>query len=351
MEKKGERQANAVSHCLRASSTPAAIGHPPPYPDSLRSGTGTRHQCHAVSQAQHIDWQTTEVEPGLELRLGALTVELFAHDPRLPGSRQQVLNLYNTSVGLPASRHAAPPAARSKDYRAGNNIVPNSPRKWTASRPMPTGLQHGRLRDGICGRYGGPAEPDRPPLRGGDLRITNRSIENLTVTGYGRAYAEHTNNQTTVLGHHGPQRALYPSLGYFYQQLTAAAIDAASRHLHRRSTAIGKRWASTTRWLPFDDDCNWVRRHFAVTGGYEYGTEHYQITPATPAIPTASRSGGLPRSHDLHPARHDQEHVVRRAWKRSGPTASKPTFATSGLGRNTRSSASRPAVELPRQRP
>ena len=34
---------------------------------------------------------------------------------------------------------------------------------------------------------------------GGDLRITNRSIDNLTVTGYGRAYTEHTNLQTTPL--------------------------------------------------------------------------------------------------------------------------------------------------------
>ena len=30
---------------------------------------------------------------------------------------------------------------------------------------------------------------------GGDLRITNRSIHNLTLTGYGRAYSEHTNLQ------------------------------------------------------------------------------------------------------------------------------------------------------------
>ncbi len=116
---------------------------------------------------------------------------------------------------------------------------------------------------------------------GSDLRITNRSIDTLTVTGYGRTYAEQTNNQTTVLGGitagHAPfSPELYPGQEQFYQQITLPQLPTPAAPyfqppINRYREAVG----INGRWRPFEDDCNWVRRNFAVVGGYEYGTEQY----------------------------------------------------------------------------
>ncbi len=50
MEKEGIRQANAMSQCY--------VNHPPV--------PANEHVCHDLSQAQRIDWTTTEVTPKLE---------------------------------------------------------------------------------------------------------------------------------------------------------------------------------------------------------------------------------------------------------------------------------------------
>ena len=113
-------------------------------------------------------------------------------------------------------------------------------------------------------------------MEGGDLRITNRSIQNFTVTGFGRAYSEHTDNQKTILGYYGSTAGLYPSEGQFYQQSTLpTAITSAARRSpsnRRDREAVGV----DGRWLPFGGRLQLGARHFAVTGGYEYATEHYQ---------------------------------------------------------------------------
>ena len=84
IDKEGDRQANAFAHCYQGlgrrripATTPAAARN--------------RDQCHVTSQSQHIDWQTTEVTPSLELpaRLRH-DRRVFAHDPRLHGERPDV---------------------------------------------------------------------------------------------------------------------------------------------------------------------------------------------------------------------------------------------------------------------
>ena len=144
MEKTGERQANGFAHCFEpAATTNAATAGPPgsttgqwfngvDYAAGSGPAVANKYQCHVVSQAQHIDWQTTEVEPGLEWRAGALTVN-YSHMIRVfQQNDQQVYNLYNNSAttGLPLPAGAL--------FRlAATTSCPTAKRKSTGSRPMP----------------------------------------------------------------------------------------------------------------------------------------------------------------------------------------------------------------------
>ena len=71
-----DKEASGRSIPWACASTPTTPGTRPTTasttpPLTTQPATRNADQCHVVSQAQHIDWQTTEVEPGLELRLGA----------------------------------------------------------------------------------------------------------------------------------------------------------------------------------------------------------------------------------------------------------------------------------------
>jgi hypothetical protein len=284
LEKDGYRQANAVSHCFPAGTPGASYGG-----ITYAGTTGNTAQCHAVSQAQHIDWQTTEVEPGLELRVGELTVN-YSHMIRdFRAGDSMALSLYNTnSSGFQPPTYTAAPGGNPKGFTvAGNNIVPNT---LTQMDRLKAHADVGCKTDIYAMGYAGDTTDDLNGMDrhydGGDLRITNRSIENLTVTGYGRAYGEHTNLQQNP-----SLSSADPSLAYFYQQpavpvysgTLSSAAQTVPPVIDRDREAVG----ASTRWLPFGDDCNWVRRHFAVTGGYEYGTEHYQATPGGPGYPNS----------------------------------------------------------------
>ena len=74
------------------------------YPQPFKgfgSNAAANRQCHAISQAQHIDWQTNQVEAGLELRLDCDTAVEYSHLVRaFEQNDQQVNNLYRSGVGL-----------------------------------------------------------------------------------------------------------------------------------------------------------------------------------------------------------------------------------------------------------
>ena len=257
-------------------------------PSATQPATANADQCHVVSQAQHIDWTTTEVEPGLELRLGELTVN-YSHLVRdFRAGDQQVYGVYDTrrfwlySTGW--LKHRLVPSAWPVWASC-----PTPSRKWTGSRPMPTSATSTDVYAmGFLGDTTDELDQQNRHYDGGDLRITNRSIDNLTVTGYGRAYTEHTNLQTTPLN---TLQAATPNATVFYNQpavpVYSGPLTTANQILppviDRDREAVGL----NGRWLPFGDDSDWVRRHFAVTGGYEYSTEHYQST---------SLGGGYPNS-------------------------------------------------------
>ena len=76
---------------------------------------------------------------------------------------------------------------------------------------------------------------------GADLRLTNNSIENLTVTTYAKLKSDHAENQTN------PLNTLYPSMASFYQESSIADL----------APQIGRdTWATGVngRWTPFRDE-------------------------------------------------------------------------------------------------
>ena len=241
--KEGERQANALTHCYDAT-----IPHPPLINTS--NATVTR-QCHVLTQAQHIDWQTTEVEPGIEFRLGDLTVE-YSHMIRtFEQNDQNVMNVYrdtpysSNSLGFPGGT-------------AGYAFVPDSE---TQIDRVKARADVGYDTDVYAFGFGGYTKNEfRDTHRrfgGADLRVTNNSFQNLTLTAYGKTYTETTDAPTV------PLNTLYPSLASVYQENDLNSISAP---INRDDGAVGL----NGRWRPFLDDADTLRSKLALTGGYEY---------------------------------------------------------------------------------
>ena len=125
IDKEGDRQVNVLTHCYNASITY------PGYP--MTSNPTVTRQCHILSQPQQIDWQTTQVEPGIEAHLGHLTLEYTHLARQFTEDDQSVTNLYRAVHGL-----GFPAAAGATFSTAGVAIVPNEIPKWTGLRPLGT---------------------------------------------------------------------------------------------------------------------------------------------------------------------------------------------------------------------
>ena len=271
--KQGDRQANAMAHCYNAAppSPDARIGTVP------SSDTTRRRQCHVVSQSQHIDWQTTEVEPVIEVALtDGLRLE-YSHTARVFEQRDQMVNnyyrneLYGDTLGWPDP--TSPGGAAVSDSVAGYAIVPNS---TTQIDRLKAHVQLGEDTNAYVLSYVGDTKNElRETNRhfgGVDARITNQSIDGLTLTGYGKAYTENTQKPTQSLN------SLYPNLDLFYRESTPpntgstqnptgfSYLDEIHEPINRDTNAFG----ATARWRPFVRDSGTLRSRLALTGGYEY---------------------------------------------------------------------------------
>ena len=153
-------------------------------------------QCHVTSQTQHIDWQTTEVTPSLELRMGCDTYLEYSHTVRAFTANDQ-MSTYNydasSSFSLnptavtAATSTALTPAARQaaiNNLTAGYAIVPDS---QTQIDRLKFSTKIGCNTDVYLLGYAGYNEDElRDTYRdfnGADLRITNKSIDTLDVDG------------------------------------------------------------------------------------------------------------------------------------------------------------------------
>ena len=240
MKKTGNRRANSQQHCYAASPAPS----------------GSSNTCHVVSQGQRIDWLTKEIEPGVAVRLGKFTVD-YSHTIRtFEQNDQMVVNDF--SRGTP---YGFGPGAEMGAYAfVPENITEIDRVKIGGNLGMDTNLYvlgnvgntHNRFRDSDRKFYGA------------DARITNRSIDGLSVTAYGKTQSQENDPDTVALNARYPdQTSLWledtpPQTIYNPDSLYLGLVD-------RDTRAAGVKG----RWQPFHNYCD-VRSGLSLTGGYEY---------------------------------------------------------------------------------
>ncbi len=231
MKKEGTRQANAVAHC----QSPA----PPP--------GGSR--CHLTSQGQHVDWLTMEVEPVITARFDWLTLE-YSRTMRKFQQDDQMLTYTNTrnTEGFGPTGTAVFFGYVPENYTEIDRL------KVLADLGPDTDLY-------VLGNVGNTHNEFRESDRkfyGVDARLSNQSIDGLTLTAYGKSFVQNNSNDDMALNTRYPdeaagwQESVSPVAGGFY------LVD-------RTYSAVGFK----SRWRPFYDRSGSISR-MALVGGYEY---------------------------------------------------------------------------------
>ncbi|MHC4399366.1 MAG: hypothetical protein ACYTG0_06785 [Planctomycetota bacterium] len=155
LRKHGERQANAVRHCA---------GGIPQVPGGLPQNT-----CHVLSQRQRIDWQTVSIEPVVEGDFGPVRAE-YSRPMRVFNRNDQVV-LRPFGVHFPTDLpYAFVPENVTQIDRLKLAVDLLSSTSFYAR--LQTGDTQNRFRQTHRRFYGF------------DLRLTNRSWDGVTLTGY-----------------------------------------------------------------------------------------------------------------------------------------------------------------------
>ncbi len=192
--KDGERQVNAMQECYNFLG-----GHP-------AVTAATTANCHVLTQMQHINWQTTEVTPAIELNLGPVVVEYSHFIRQFTANDQDVDRWYQSSVA------SVFPTVGYMQY----GVVPDSTTQTDRlkisgdlgdSNKIYAFLFAGSTRASDTVLTSGPSLPLQPDgeqvvnqqFSGADVRWTNTSIKNVTITTYGRTIAQNNEPQNTLL--------------------------------------------------------------------------------------------------------------------------------------------------------
>ncbi len=266
MRKSGERQARAASHCFNGAVvdtgvvggvTGPGIATDPAVPAGARA-------CHVLSQRQRIDWLTTEIEPVLEGRFGPLTLEYsrvmrgFSQDDDLV-TRNHTTNNVNRSIGG-VGDGVLPVGGTAAGSVVAYAVVPEN---FTEIDRLKIGLDvsdntgfYGLLFTG--NNHNKNRETDRR-YSGFDLRLTNHSIDGLSVTGYAKKLDER-NQDAPFFALDGTE--VVPS------GQPDAGLNRLEHPWNRDRTSAGVKG----RWRWFNS------RRLAFTGSYDYTGVHRDFT-------------------------------------------------------------------------
>ncbi len=173
----GEAQANAMAHCFNVLA------------DAPAGATG--NVCHKLSQRQTIDWTTVEVKPGIEARFENVTVD-YSHTIRTFGADDQAVDRTYTHFGFsPSNNILGPPY----DYAIVPDSSTNIDRVKIAAAITDDNQFYGNL-------YHGETKNEFRDLErtynGYDLRLTNRSIDDVKLTAYTSRYEEDNSFPPTI---------------------------------------------------------------------------------------------------------------------------------------------------------
>lgn len=220
----GNRQSNNTVHCFTAQS-------------------GQQKSCHVLSEKQNIDWNTFEITPTFEARLGSLNLQ-YSHTFRVFSTSDQLLIGQYTDGGANIINGFFPFA-----------VVPESMYNMDKLKMNFELNEHNRLYG--FGYVGQVENHDRDVTRdmgGFDLRWTNTAFKGLTLVTYVKNYNQSGERPTTFL----PDET---------QGLSPPAVQASIR------TPIGfNRYTAGERfsWRPWQDDKDTLLSRLNFTGGYEF---------------------------------------------------------------------------------
>ena len=220
MRKHGERQAAAIAHCYTAPNATDVNGNPV-------GGIA----CHVLSQSQRIDWLTAEIEPVIEGRYGPVTVE-YSRTMRTLNTDDQVVTRPYDNFGF-----------------SGNQPYAMVPENYTEIDRLKIGVSLPERRDGYARLYSGRTQNEfrdtNRDFRGFDLRLTDRSHDGVTLTGYAKKYVQQGEFPGSLLPFESTANIRQP-LNY---DRTIAGFDAG--------------------WQPYYDELSW-RNRLRFNSGYEY---------------------------------------------------------------------------------
>ncbi|MGA2064546.1 MAG: hypothetical protein ABSG86_06245 [Thermoguttaceae bacterium] len=186
IDKEGTRQVNSMQECYPhtyATIDPTTTSLP------AQSAGGTNH-CHILSQSQHIDWQTTEVKPVVEWNLGPVVIEYSRPMRTFTQDDQTVYRFYDFEGVTPGSKpYSLVPDNTTQIDQFKLNVLVNEDNRFygffytgnTRSEGEAV-LPSGELADEVNNRR----------MTGADIRWTNTTIDNVTITPYAR-YVKETN--------------------------------------------------------------------------------------------------------------------------------------------------------------
>ncbi len=161
MRKSGERQANAMAHCFNVNPPPA----------------GANYTCHVLSQRQSIDWTTMEITPVLEAKVGNAVVE-YSRTMRAFGQNDQIVNRTYTAFDFsPAFGTEGPPF-----------VYGWVPETFTQTDRLKLNVPLNDVNQLYAHLYFGDTEnkfrKTHRSFDGFDIRLTNRAIDDVTLTAY-----------------------------------------------------------------------------------------------------------------------------------------------------------------------
>jgi len=165
----GERQANASAHCFDLNAN---------------GGGAASNKCHVLSQGQTIDWLTMEIQPVLEANFENVTFEYsrtmrsFSQNDEAVSRQYTHFNNFspnNTTLG-PDYNYAIVPENLTQIDRL--KISANLTEENQLYANLYVGDTKNEFRD------------THRDMNGYDLRLTNTSLDQITLTGYASRYAE-----------------------------------------------------------------------------------------------------------------------------------------------------------------
>lgn len=230
MRQFGTRQSNTSSQCYLA-------------PGNTNPTSTIGRRCHILSEKQGIDWNTFEVTPRLQANFGSLVVE-YSRDMRvLSQNDQQLTRIYDGS---------------NPELLQGRFPYANVPENFYQMDKLKLNWRLGDNTSLYSLGYIGSAENDYRKVRrdysGFDTRLTNTSIEGVSVTAYAKNYNQSGDRPTLFL----PDEQ---------QGLSREETEQAVRSLigFNRYTAGLK-----GRWMPGLGGDGSVLSRVSLTGGYEW---------------------------------------------------------------------------------